>query len=48
MIYVYALVGKHPFSSVYISMDVPYISASESLFSYFDEFYVPLIKGPSC
>ena len=45
MIYVCAFVGKHPFSSVYILMDVPYISASESLFSYFDEFYVPLIKG---
>ena len=45
VVYACAFVGKHPFSSVYILMDVPYISASESLFSYFDEFYVPLIKG---
>ena len=29
------------------AIPVPYISASESLFSYFDEFYVPLIKGSS-
>ena len=48
VVYVCAFVGKHPFSSVCILVDVPYISASESLFSYFDEFYVKLVIRISC